>query len=340
MKNLFRSSWILAFVICSAVFWCPVSLRAQQTTRRPPGPKSQPPVTTARFDLGNSALRIPLEIDNNLILLRVNVNGSKPLKFIFDTGAAISFISSKRAAELGLKSQGQFDANATGGRIQGATIEGVEFRVQGAKVSKLTVASFPLPTPPGFDFDGIIGCDFIKQFVVEVDYLKRIMNLYNPRTYRYVGRGKSVPLILIGQNTPLVYAKILLAGRVPVKAKLEVDTGGDNAVLVNSPFAKRHKLVEAMQNTTQDKRNGAGGNEQVITGRANAVKLGSFTLKNVPVQLSLDTEGAGASEENDGLIGGEIFRRFKVTLDYSRKRMILEPNKSFNDPYNLEGGRE
>src|SRR5439155_1582628 len=86
-------------------------------------------------------------------------------------------------------------------------------------------------------------------------------------------------------------------------------------------------LVEAIQNTTQDSRNGAGGNSQVITGRANAVKLGSFTLKNVPIQLSLDTEGAGASEENDGLIGGEIFRRFKVTLDYSRKRMILEPTK-------------
>ena len=90
MKNLFRSSWILAFVICSAVLWCPVSLRTQQTTRRPPGLKSQLPVTKAQFDLGNSALRIPLEIDNNLILLRVNVNGSQPLKFIFDTSASIS----------------------------------------------------------------------------------------------------------------------------------------------------------------------------------------------------------------------------------------------------------
>jgi hypothetical protein len=340
MNNLFRSSWTWAFVICSAVLLCPVSLRAQRTTRRAPGQKSQPSATTARFDLGNSALRIPLEIDNKLILLRVSVNGSKPLRFIFDTGASLSVISSKRAAELGLKSQGRFSGDATGGRIQGDTIEGVEFRVQGAKVSKLTVASFPLPTPPGFEFDGIIGCDFIKQFVVEVDYLKRIMNLYNPRTYRYVGRGKSVPLILIGQNTPLVSAKILLAGRAPFKLKLEVDTGGDNAVLVNSPFAKRHKLVEAMQNTTQNTRNGGGGTEHVVTGQANAVKLGSFTLKNVPIQLSLDTEGAGASEEKDGLIGGEIFRRFRVTFDYSRKRMILEPNKSFNDPYNLEGGRE
>src|SRR5256714_7550834 len=262
MKNLFRSSCISAFVICSAVFLCPVSLRAQQTPRRPPGQKSQPPVTKARFDLGNSALRIPLEIDNNLILLRVNVNGSKPLKFIFDTGASISVISSKRAAELGLKAQGQFNGDATGGRIQGDTIEGVEFRVQGAKVSKLTVASFPFPTPPGFDFDGVIGCDFIKQFVVEVDYLKRIMNLYNPRTYRYVGRGESVPLILIGQNTPLVYAKILLAGRVPVKAKLEVDTGGGNSGLVNNPFATRDQLVEAMQDPNQDKRQRASGSQQ------------------------------------------------------------------------------
>jgi hypothetical protein len=85
--------------------------------------------------------------------------------------------------------------------------------------------------------------------------------------------------------------RILFAGRAAVNAKLEVDTGGDNTILVNSPFAKSHKLFEAMQNTTQDPRNGAGGGQQVITGRAKAVELGSFTLKDVPVQLSLDTEG-------------------------------------------------
>jgi Aspartyl protease len=336
MRIIFFSIWVVVILVLSE----PLQTNAQQTRNGTSARTSRQAVPTVRFDSGDSALKIPLDIDNNIIRIQVNVNHSKPLKFIFDTGASLSVISSKRAAELGLKSQGRFSGDATGGRIQGDTIEGVELGVQGAKVSKLTVASFPFPTPPGFEFDGIIGCDFIKQFVVEVDYLKRTMNLYNPRTYRYVGRGKSVPLILIEQNTPLVSAKILLAGRAPFKLKLEVDTGGDNAVLVNSPFAKRHKLVEAMQNTTQNTRNGGGGTEHVVTGQANAVKLGSFTLKNVPIQLSLDTEGAGASEEKDGLIGGEIFRRFKVTFDYSRKRMILEPNKSFNDPYNLEGGRE
>ena len=40
----------------------------------------------------------------------------------------------------------------------------------------------------------------------------------------------------------------------------------------------------------------------------------------------------------DCQIGGEIFRRFKVTVDLSRKRMILEPNKNFNDPFDVEEG--
>lgn len=340
MKYCFRPSWLESLIVCSGFLLGPIVLQAQQPTRRPPAHKSQPSRTKARFDFGNGALRIPLEIDNNLLLLRVSVNNSRPLKFIFDTGASISFISSKRAAELGLKSQGQFSGDATGGRVQGSAIKGVELNVQGARVSNLTLASFAFPTPPGFDFDGIIGCDFIRQFVVEIDYLKSIMSLYQQRTYRYSGRGKTIRLILIGQNTPLMNAKIVLKGRAPFNVKLEVDTGGDNAVLVNSPFAKSHKLLDSIQNTTQDTRKGGGGEQHVITGRANAVRLGNFTLKDVPIQLSLDTEGAGASEENDGLVGGEIFRRFRVILDFSHKRMILTPNKNFNDPYNLEGGRE
>jgi len=37
--------------------------------------------------------------------------------------------------------------------------------------------------------------------------------------------------------------------------------------------------------------------------------------------------------DNDGPIGNEILRRFKVTIDYSRQRMMLEPNAHFSDPF-------
>jgi predicted aspartyl protease len=311
---------------------------AQQPGRETSARKPQKPVPTVHFDFGNTALKIPLEIDNNIILMRVAVNNSKPLKFIFDTGASHTIINSQRAAELGLRTQGQASGTATGGAIQGSFIKGVSLRVPGAEVSNQTIGSMPFPIPPGFEFDGVIGYDFINQFVVEIDYVKKIMNLHNPRTFTYSGSGGIVPLSLAGRRTPLAHTKIILEGRAPVGAELEVDTGADGTFVINSPFVRKQSLVAAIAKTTQSSGVGVGGEQKLLVGRVKAVRLGRFILNNPTVALSLDTEGSGASAEIDGLIGGEVFRRFKVILDYSRKQMILEPNKNLNDPYDIERG--
>jgi predicted aspartyl protease len=340
MKSYFSSTvWLLTRIIWVLAISLPLNTTAQQPGRDAPARKPQKRVPTVQFASGNSALKIPLEIDNNIILMRVRVNNSTPLKFIFDTGASHSVINSQRAAELGLKTQGQASGNATGGTVQGSFVKGVSLSVPGAEVSNQLIASLPLPTIPGFEFDGTIGYDFINQFVVEIDYQNKIMNLYSPRTYAYSGRGEVIPLLLAGRRTPLAHTKIILEGRAtPVDAKLEVDTGADGTFVINSPFVKKQRLLTAILKTTQDSAVGAGGEQKRLIGRVKAVQLGRLVIDNPPVGLSQDTEGAGASEENDGIIGGEIFRRFKVILDYSRKRMILEPNKSFNDPYDVVNG--
>ncbi len=56
-------------------------------------------------------------------------------------------------------------------------------------------------------------------------------------------------------------------------------------------------------------------------------------IANPLVSLSQDAEGALAVEDNDGPIGNEIFRRFKVTIDCSRQRMMLEPNTQLSDAF-------
>ena len=334
MRMVFFSVWVLVLLVLLE----PLHTNAQQLRKGASGRKAQKRVPTVRFSSGKSALNIPLEIDNNIILMRVSVNNSKPLKFIFDTGASHSVINSQRAAELGLKTQGRFSGNATGGTIQGSTIKGVSLSVPGAKVSNQLIASLRFNAPPGFEFDGIIGYDFINQFVVEIDYQNKIMNLYNPRTYAYSGKGEVIPLLLDGRRTPIALTKIILEGRgAPIEAKLELDTGADGTLVINSPFVEKQKLLAAIPKTTQGGGVGAGDGEQKrLIGRVKAVQLGRLVFDNPPVALSQDTEEAGTSEDNDGTIGGELFRRFKVILDYSRKRMILEPNKSFNDPYGIE----
>ncbi|HLL77616.1 MAG TPA: retropepsin-like aspartic protease [Pyrinomonadaceae bacterium] len=283
-------------------------------------------------------MKIPLEIDNNIILMRVGVNDSQPLRFIFDTGASHTVISSRRAAELGLKTRGGARGSGTGGAIETSLIEGVSLSVQGARVSDQLIASMPFPVIPGFEFDGTIGYDFINQFVVEIDYQNKLMNLYDPRAYAYDGRGEVIRLLLAGRRTPLVRTQIILEGRAPLEARLEVDTGADGTFLVNSPFVRKHGLLAAMRETREGGASGAGGEQRLRVGRVKAVRLGRLVINNPPLSLSLDAEGAGASVENDGLVGGEVFRRFKVILDYSRGSMILEPNSDFDDPFEADPG--
>lgn len=297
-------------------------------------------IVASRFVSGDSVLKIPLDIDNNIIRLEVSVNDSKPLKFIFDTGASLSVIGSRQAAELGLKPHGKFHGNATGGKVSGTYTKDVSLGVQGAEVSDLLLAMLPLNTPPGFEFDGVIGCDFINRFVVEIDYPNKLINLYDPQKFTYSGTGEIIPLLWRPRKTPLVRTEIILEKRVvPIVAYLEVDTGADDALTINSPFVRKHKLTEAVSITNRSTSHGAGESEQkLLVGRVKAIRLGNITMLNPPIGLSQDTEGAGASKKNDGLIGGEIFRRFKVILDYSRQRMILEPNKNFDDPYEIDDG--
>jgi len=315
---------IVTFLIFVAL---PINVHAQQRRRGASTP-------TARFVSGNSALRIPLEIDNNIIILRVGVNKSKPLRFIFDTGASVSVISPEWAQKLGLKTEGQVRGSATGGSIVASLIKGVSLSVEGAVVSNQLIAAISFGAIPCFEFDGIIGYDFINQFVVEIDYVNSLMNLYDPKSYAYSGKGEVIPLSLDGR-TPLAAAKIVLEGNAPVVANLEVDTGGDGTFVISSLLVEKQKLVAAIPKTVDGSGVGAGGEQKLLVGRVQAVQLGGLIIENPTVALSRDTEGSGEGEENDGIIGGEIFRRFKVILDYSRKQMILEPNKSFKEPYEV-----
>lgn len=329
-KHAVIRSLILGVSVLALSTFCQVDGQTRKVgTRKTAAP-------AVRFTSGNSALKIPLEIDNNLLLLRVSVNDSKPMKFIFDTGASHSTISSQRATELGLKTEGEVSGRATGGPIRVAFIKGVSLSVSGAAVSNQSIASMPFPAVPGFEFDGIIGYDFINQFVIEIDYLNKFMNLYDPRAYAYAGNEKAIPLLFDGGRIPFVLTKLIFEGRAPLETKLEIDTGGDGTFVIRYPFVRKQRLLDAVPNATKDRGMGAGGEQQRVIGQVKAAHVGRFILKDLP--LALDTEGESADEDVDGIIGGEIFRRFRMILDYHHRRMFLEPNKSFNDPYKLEIG--
>lgn len=181
----------------------------------------------------------------------------------------------------------------------------------------------------------VIGYDIIKEFVVEIDYAARKINLYKPDSYQYSGAGEIFPL-MFEENLPFVQASFAFEKRAPISGKFEIDSGSTGAVLFNMPFVKKHQLLKSVSRTSEIRIGVVGGTAQTFLGRVKSIALGRFTLENPIARFSQATRGDYASAKYDGLIGGEVFRRFKTIFDYSRQRMILEPNAQFSEPYEID----
>lgn len=289
--------------------------------------------SNVEFVTGQSALSIPFEFEFNQIVLRVRVNDSTPLRFMFDTGAGISILSARKAADLKLKQVDTVKATGVGGSLEGSLANGVSLSVRGVTVRNQRLALLPLDVPfcEGRDIEGIIGYDFIREFVVEINYETRTLSLFGPAKYQYKGHGEVLPLIIKG--TPRVHALIAVPGKPAIEGLFEIDTGSDGVLIINSPFVNRQKLVSALTAQVANIERGLGGESKRIDARLGYIQLGSFKINAPIVGLSIDTVGSMAAEDNDGPIGNEIMRRFKVTIDYSRQHMMLERNSHLPEPF-------
>lgn len=314
----------------------PAHTAAQPTRGRAGARRAAKPAPEFRFDADKAAMRIPFELYANVILLRARVNNSAPLWFLLDTGAGGSLIDSRHARRLGLKYLDKANIHGMGGSVEGSYFGGATLGLPGVRVFDRKFVGMPLAplfARFGRRVDGIIGYDFLKLFVVEVDYAAKTISLYDPASYEYRGAGEPVPFTLRGGH-PYARVRLVFEGQTAVEGDFEIDTGSDGSLGVNRPFAEKHKLLELLPGASAAKTGaGAGGETSYVESRVKELGLGRFTFERPVVTFSRDAEGEGTNAGSDGQLGGEIFRRFKVIFDYSRGRMILEPNASFSEPF-------
>jgi membrane-associated protease RseP (regulator of RpoE activity) len=320
--------------LITLLFLVLLSLAAHaQQAKRAMSPLESEKAVEVSFAAGNSAVGIPFELDGNTILVEARINDSAPLKFIFDTGAGITLINARQAESMGLKPKNKVTVNGIGGSLGGTLLKEVSLSLAGAKVTNQITATLSFdPFPCEYkNIGGVIGYNFIKEFVVEIDYRSKTISLYDPKSYNYAGRGEMIPLMI--KRTPFTHAKIAVGGQKPVEGLFEIDTGSDGTLSVATPFIKKHGLLTAAMQQVKNRDRGVGGKSEAVEVRLKSVQLGSFVIDNPVVSFSQATEGVLTDETSDGPLGNEILRRFKVTFDYSRQRMMLEPNESLTEPF-------
>ena len=182
----------------------------------------------------------------------------------------------------------------------------------------------------GRPMDGILGAEFFKRYVVELDYEKKEITLYEPADFIYSGRGENLPLTFY-HNHPYVRAKVSLPGIKPVEGECVIDAGSNFPIILLPSFIERNNLRESLPPTITTFGRGVGGEIRMPIGRANALELGKLKLERLVT--AFPSNGWFGEPKKAGNIGSAVLRRFKVIFDYSRDRMILEPNKFFSEAF-------
>lgn len=284
--------------------------------------------------------RVPVDITNNHVYVKV-LAGERPLDFVLDTGAGRSPLDLGVATSLGASITKAHEVRGAGaGTAAGGAIASRKITVAGTpiEVDVTTTVDFSMLTArEGRAIQGILGGDFIRRFVVAIDYVNNEIRLYDRRGFKYDGPGTSVPLSF-GDGHPIIDATITLAENETVKGRFVVDVGSAAALSLVKTFVDRHRLRERIGPTLRRRGGGGvGGPVEAEFGRVGSLNIGGLKLA-API-TSLHGDAAGVFTANphwDGNIGGDILRRFTVLLDYERKRMILEPHARTSEPFEAD----
>lgn len=281
---------------------------------------------------------IPITMESAHIVFKVSVNGRPPIPFILDTGADQEVLNTTRLADFGLKPYAKSMTTGGGGSAEYDYVEGVTLSLPGVELRNQHVAAIDetgLERALGVPFGGLLGYDFISRFVVEIDYQKLLITLHDPKTWRYAGSGYVVPLTF-DDGIPFMNGTISVPTKPDIPAYLVMDFGAQETMTLTSPFVKANNLAELAG--TNKNVNGPALSKQFfsqsnIRGRVDKLKLGEMEVDSIPINMSVNTEGAYASKNFAGTVGESIFKRYHVYLDYQRNRAIFEPTEEASQPF-------
>jgi len=297
---------------------------------------------------GRKRVDIPIEINNNLIIIPVILNGMLPLKFILDTGVRTTILTEKTYTDiLNLPYSRKYTISGPGGvKIVDAyvtnnvSLDLPGIHGEGHAMLVLEEDYLQLRNYLGTDVHGILGYELFSRFIIKIDYEKRILTVMLPEKFTPRKKFQKIP-IRIEDTKPYVMAEVIQTNGTEMTAKFLIDTGASHSLMLDPKSDVR--IVVPANNVSSLIGRGLGG---IITGRVGRLQkfsLGSFAIErpiaNFPDPNSyIDSLKLGNVPRN-GSIGGEILTRFTVIFDFPNEKIYLKKNHSFKTKFyfNLSG---
>ena len=299
---------------------------------------------------GRTKVKIPIEINNNLVIIPVVINGQLPLKFILDTGVRTAILTEKIFSDiLNLTYTRKYTVGGPGNLkfVSAYVTNNVSLDLppgvhgEGHALLVLEEDYLELRNYLGADVQGILGYELFSRFIVTIDYDRKELTLSRPD--RFKPKKKTQKLKISVEDTkPYLVTKVNVTDSTSINAKLLIDSGASHGLILEPDSNDTIRVPDLFVNSIIGR--GLGG---VITGkigRISSVDFGRYDVKDVIANFPdpnsyMDTLKVSRSVKRNGAIGGEILSRFKVTFDFPREYIYLQKNSSFKKRfyYNMSG---
>lgn len=294
-----------------------------------------------RIKNGKKSSKINFELINNLIIVPVELNGLQ-LSFLIDTGVQTTVLlnldekdttSLNRSEIIQLRGLGGEELiQAFRSRDNHLSLGKVEHPA----LTILIIYDENINFSPrlGIPVHGILGYDFFKDFIVEINYQKKFLRVYDRLHFDKNLKKYDKVALQFYQNKPYVTTTIDLDGK-KTDATLLLDNGLSDAVWLFPDSTN----ISVPQNSFPDYLGlGLLGDVTGERARIRSMKLGDYVLNEVAASFpdSLSVEGLQTYHSRNGSIGSEILRRFNLFFDYRQKALYLRKNKYFEEPFHYD----
>lgn len=278
--------------------------------------------------------QIPFKVQRNKIILPVTVNGSRELQVILDTGMhfeGLLLYKKELTDEIGIKDAIDVEVGGAGGGAASTAItaDSMTFQVGRQEFINQRIIILQNDRMKGFPSDGVVGYSLFKDYCVEIDY--DLMKLFLYDSLEVLDSSwEWISMTFKDNNIPWIEAEVSINGddRIPVAAY--IDLASSEAIEMLTREDTKFQLPTDLKDYYLGR--GLSGDIYGQRGTISYLKIGSFYLKNVLATFAT-AETRSKQQGADGVIANNALRRFNLIFDYKKKRLYINPNSSFNDPF-------
>ena len=213
-----------------------------------------------------------------------------------------------------------FFANDHTLHFKGITVDSLDFHINDYE---------SLSSTYGIKIDGIMGLSFLRRYVVALDYDKMEMAVFEPGSYQYPEGG-----YLLKQHFSSIPKEVVeVNDNTDVRSQFYLDTGSGLCLLMTDDFIEDSAIFKTKRKFYAVNGLSFGGTVPMTLSVVKEIKLGPYSLRDVPVYKFKDHYGVISYPDVSGVFGNDLMRRFNIVLNYPEHEIYIKPNKHYSDHF-------